>query len=71
MDELIVQAEYTHDVDVAQIPELKAKLEGELRNLGLRTIVEMMESGSLERTQFKARRAIDKRDLYDEIVKKG
>ena len=71
MDELIVQAEYTHDVDVAQIPELKAKLEGELRNLGLRTIVEMMKSGSLERTQFKARRAIDKRDLYDEIVKKG
>jgi len=30
-----------------------------------------MKSGSLERTQFKARRAIDKRDLYDEIVKKG
>jgi len=71
MDELIVQAEYTHDFEASQLPVIKAKLESELRNLGLRTIVEIMKPGSLERTQFKARRIIDKRDLYDEIIKKG
>jgi hypothetical protein len=28
----------------------------------------MMEPGSLERTEFKAKRIIDKRDLYDRIA---
>jgi hypothetical protein len=31
----------------------------------------MMDPGSLERTEFKARRIIDKRGLYDEITGKG
>jgi len=30
----------------------------------------MMEPGSLERTEFKAKRIIDKRDLYDRITHK-
>jgi hypothetical protein len=31
----------------------------------------MMGPGTLERTEFKARRVIDKRGLYDEITKKA
>ena len=71
MDELIVQAELSPEVDPALGPELKAKLEAGLRARGLRTNVQMMGPGTLERTEFKARRVIDKRGLYDEITKKA
>ncbi len=67
MDEMIVQAEFTPQVDLAQIPGLKAELEAQLRANGLRTVVQMVEPGTLERTEFKAKRIIDKRDLYDEM----
>jgi len=46
---------------------LKAELEAQLRANGLRTVVQMVEPGTLERTEFKAKRIIDKRDLYDEM----
>jgi phenylacetate-CoA ligase len=68
MDEMIIQAEPTPDTDPDIIPELKLKLENELKSRGLRTVVQMLEPNSLERTEFKARRIIDKRDLYDEIL---
>lgn len=68
MDELIIQAEPTPDAESAIIPELKLKLENELKSRGLRTVVQMLKPNSLERTEFKARRIIDKRDLYDEIL---
>lgn len=71
MDELIVQAEYARDVDPGVVPELKAKLEAELKMKGLRTNVQMVQPGTLERTEFKARRVIDKRALYDEMTKKA
>jgi len=71
MDELIVQAEAAHEVGAGQIAGLKARLERELQALGLRTRVEMLAPDSLERTQFKARRVIDRRDLYDEMIKSG
>ena len=70
MDELNVQAEPTPDVDPARVPELKAKLEGRLKTQGLRTNVQMLDPGTLERTEFKAKRVIDKRNLYEEISKK-
>jgi len=70
MDELIVQAEPSPLVDKPLVPELKKKLETELRAKGLRTVVDMLEPGTLERTEFKARRVIDKRQLYDEMIKK-
>ena len=70
MDELIIQAEYAKDVDISEIPKLKEKLEREMRIKGLRTIVEMVPPGTLERTEFKSRRIIDNRQLYDEIRKK-
>jgi len=69
MDELIVQAEYAKDVDSGVVPQLKGKLEAELKARGLRTIVQMVAPDTLERTEFKAKRVIDKRDLYEEFTK--
>ena len=69
MDELIVQAEYARGVDSEVVSQLKKKLENELGARGLRTVVQMTEPGSLERTEFKAKRVIDKRSLYEEIIK--
>jgi phenylacetate-CoA ligase len=71
MDELIVQAEFIPEVDLDLVPGLKGELEVKLKARGLRTNVQMMEPGTLERTEFKAKRIIDKRDLYDEITKKA
>jgi phenylacetate-CoA ligase len=68
MDELIVQAEALAEVPAGQIGTLQNELATRLRAKGLRTIVQMMEPGSLERTEFKANRIIDKRDLYDRIT---
>jgi len=70
MDEMIVQAERRMDMDPNLELDLKTKLEQRLKARGLRTFVQMMEPNTLERTEFKARRVIDKRDLYDQIRKK-
>jgi phenylacetate-CoA ligase len=69
MDELIVQTECVPGVDECTIPDLKKALEEKLKSDGLRTVVQIVEPGCLERTEFKAKRIIDKRDLYDEIIK--
>jgi phenylacetate-CoA ligase len=69
MDEMIVQAEYVKGIDPERIPQLQKKLESELKARGLRSIVQMMEPDRLERTEFKAKRIIDKRGLYDEMIK--
>ena len=37
--------------------------------LGVRPIVELVPAGTLERTEFKARRIIDDRDLYRRSVR--
>jgi phenylacetate-coenzyme A ligase PaaK-like adenylate-forming protein len=71
MDELIVQAEPLPEVDDSKTHALEKELVTQLKTKGLRTIVQMMDPGSLERTEFKARRIIDKRGLYDEITGKG
>ena len=68
MDEMIVQAEYVKGTDSATLDRLKKQLENELKKQGLRSIVQLVEPGVLERTEFKARRIIDKRTLYDEIA---
>jgi len=69
MDELVVQAEYDKGVDAAVIPRLKKELEEKLKTRALRAVVQMMEPGSLERTEFKAKRVVDKRGLYEEITR--
>ena len=68
MDELIVQTEALPEVSGGQIAALQNELANQLKAKGLRTIVQMMEPGSLERTEFKAKRIIDKRDLYDRSI---
>lgn len=68
MDELVVQTEYTPEVDPGTVPELKNRLAAELRARGLRTAVQMLPPGALDRTEFKAKRIIDKRSLYEEIL---
>jgi phenylacetate-CoA ligase len=69
MDEMIVQAEYAKEVDPAVVPQLKTKLEAQLKARGLRAVVQMVKPDRLERTEFKARRVIDQRTLYDEITR--
>jgi phenylacetate-CoA ligase len=68
MDELVIQAEYSPGVGPDSAPLLRAQLESELKRRGLRTVVQLLPPGSLERTEFKAKRIIDRRDLYDTIV---
>ena len=66
MDELMVLAEY-HDANAGTetINSIKQNLALQLNStLGIRARVEMKAPGELERTQFKARRVIDQRDLY-------
>jgi phenylacetate-CoA ligase len=68
MDEMIVQAELSPQADPAVMPDLKARLAGELKLRGLRAVVQLMEPGTLERTEFKAKRVIDQRRIHDEIT---
>jgi phenylacetate-CoA ligase len=66
MDDMIVQAERSPQADPAAMPELQARLAGDLKARGLRAVVELMEPGTLERTEFKARRVIDRRRIHDQ-----
>jgi phenylacetate-coenzyme A ligase PaaK-like adenylate-forming protein len=66
-----VHVEPLPEVDATKIPALEKELVTQLKTKGLRTIVQMMDPGSLQRTEFKARRIVDKRDLYDQITRKG
>ena len=66
MDELLVLAEYSED-NAGDADAIRQALVGKLNSaLGIRAQVEMKAPGELERTQFKARRVIDQRDLYKE-----
>ncbi len=71
MDEMIVQAEFKPDIDPAHTSGLKQKLDAVLKARGLRSIIQIVEPGTLGRTEFKAKRVIDQRRLYDEIHQKG
>jgi phenylacetate-CoA ligase len=70
MDELLVRAEYagSHAAPEAQA-RLRATMAERLRvRLGVRPVVELVPEGTLERSEFKARRVIDDRDLYRKRV---
>ncbi len=71
MDEMIVQAEFKPGVEPAETSGLKQKLDAVLKARGLRSIIQIVEPGTLERTEFKAKRVIDQRNLYDEIYQKA
>jgi phenylacetate-CoA ligase len=66
MDELVVETE----VDgVVPAEVFRERLERELRaTLGVRTVVRVTPPGQLPRTEFKARRVVDNRDLYREAM---
>jgi phenylacetate-CoA ligase len=66
MDELLVRAEYaaTHDSPAAQERLRVAMIERLRARLGVRPVVELVPAGTIPRTEFKAQRVIDDRDLY-------
>jgi phenylacetate-CoA ligase len=70
MDELLVRAEYAHThSDPATQQRLHATMRERLRaRLGVHPIVELVAEGTIPRTEFKARRVIDDRDLYSQSI---
>jgi phenylacetate-CoA ligase len=71
MDTLAVQLEYTPELagDSDGIAAFEDRAAHELRRvLGVRTKVTSMPQHTFERTDFKARRVIDERDIFREIV---
>jgi phenylacetate-CoA ligase len=71
MDELVVQTEVDAetDADLDRLETFRSQLGRELRaTLGLRTTIRCEHPGTLPRTEFKARRVIDDRDLYQEAT---
>jgi len=71
MDELLVRAEYTV-AHGGQVETLRALMRERLRaRLGVHPIVDLVPEGTLPRTEFKARRVIDDRDLYRKALQTG
>ena len=66
MDELLVRAEYgAGHAEPGRLDALRATMRERLRaRLGVHPVVELVPEGTLPRTEFKARRVIDDRDLY-------
>lgn len=68
MDELLVRVEADNELhaqDPDHVEAFRHKAAAELQKvLGVRTKVEIAESGSIPRTDFKARRVLDDRDLF-------
>ena len=76
MDELVVQAEYNPEVAARaeQRPDLLEALRKEIAErlratIGVWAKVELMPPDVLPRTEFKARRVVDNRDLFREHSK--
>jgi len=68
MDELTVQVEHQAGLQEEQRLALKHQAEARLRTvLGVGARVILVEPGTLERTEFKARRVIDSRELLREV----
>jgi phenylacetate-CoA ligase len=72
MDELLVRVEYTADVAArGEQAAFGARLAEQLRKvLGVSANVEPVPPATYERTDFKARRVVDDRDLYGKIYEK-
>ena len=67
MDELLIKAEYASTcTDLAARNNLEELMCQRLRaRLGVHPIVQLVPQGSLPRSEFKSRRVIDDRDLYE------
>ena len=66
MDEFVIHAEYAPShADPGLQGKLRATMTERLRaRLGVHPVVELVAAGALPRTEFKARRVVDDRDLY-------
>lgn len=78
MDELVIKAEYSADVarqaELASgaLERLKEEMTARLRAfIGVRPVVKLEPPGALPRTEFKARRVVDNRRLYEEALKES
>jgi phenylacetate-CoA ligase len=76
MDELVVRVEYSQDVarhtGIAPdtLDALRERIAARLRSvIGIRPVVRLEAPGTLPRTEFKARRVVDNRRLYEESVR--
>jgi phenylacetate-CoA ligase len=64
MDELTIQLEHRGGLDEGRRLALRRDAEARLRStLGVGAKVLLVEPGTLERTEFKARRVIDSREV--------
>ncbi len=71
MDELVIQAEFRPEMEsrADALDALRKTMESRLRAvIGVRAMVQLVPPGQLERTEFKARRVIDNRDLFHELT---
>lgn len=66
MDELLIRAEFaaSHAEPVKQDALKRAMRERLRARLGIHPVIELVPEGTLPRSEFKARRVIDDRDLY-------
>jgi phenylacetate-CoA ligase len=73
MDELLVRAEYgTAHAEPARREALARTMRERLRaRLGVHPVIELVPEGTIPRTEFKARRVIDDRDLYRRAIEEG
>jgi phenylacetate-CoA ligase len=73
MDELVLRVEPTEEAhaDAARAQKLKEEVSRKiLKTLALRTAIELVEPRSIARTDFKARRVVDDRDVFRELNQK-
>jgi phenylacetate-CoA ligase len=72
MDELLIRVEYAPAWSDA---EAQARLRGTMREklrarIGVHPVIDLVPAGTLPRTEFKAKRVIDDRDLYRQAITK-
>ncbi len=74
MDVLIVRAEYSEayarraELEPALLEKLRERMEQSIRaKCGVSAVVELVPPKTFDRTQLKARRVIDQRELYEEL----
>jgi phenylacetate-CoA ligase len=70
MDELLVRAEYTPEYESGDRRDaLRRTMRERLRaKIGVHPVVELVPQGTLPRSEFKARRVVDDRDLYRQAL---
>jgi phenylacetate-CoA ligase len=72
MDELLVRAEYTPEHEPAERRDaLRRAMRERLRaRIGIHPVIDLVPQGTLSRSEFKARRVVDDRDLYRQALAK-